>query len=222
MPRAPAPAVFVPVLAAALLAGCAGDDAVPQEGGPAWLPGDRWTYRLDLGGAPLADTWTVLGPGEVDGRAVLDVESVTRGPGVDARDVGSFDAATLALVRVVTADATIAYDPSDVQLLPPADRAASSLQRETRGGTVVETRVGHDVRYAGVESVATDAGTFAAHRFEVRETRHGPSGTAESASTYWWAPAAVNVVRHEAPDGTVYRTLVSYALAEGARTLPDR
>ncbi|HLE95969.1 MAG TPA: hypothetical protein VI997_01245 [Candidatus Thermoplasmatota archaeon] len=218
MPRA----LAVLLAAAPLLAGCFGGDADDAaEGGPSWLPGDRWTYRLDYRGTVLTDEWAVLGPAEARGRPVLEVASTTKGPGVDARDVGSFDAATLALVQVATPSSTVEYEPSEVQLLPAADRAYTSTQTETRDGRSATARVDYGVRYVGVESVGTDAGTFSAHRFEVRETRHRVDGTSEASSTYWWAPAVVNVVRHEAPDGTVYRMLTSYDLEDGPRTLPD-
>ena len=212
------------LLAALILAGCAfpGDGTVDDEGAPAhaWLPGDRWSYRLALSDGPATDEWTVLGGASFGDTPVLQVQSTTvRASGASSSEVGSFDARTLALRHVEGDGLVLDFDPAEVWLLPAEDRTYTSQVTETRPQGQRTARIAYTVTYEGEDSIDTEAGFFSAERFTVRRTTLLEGGSREETSTYWWAPVAMNVVRQDS-GGVTVKTLTSYALVDGPRTVP--
>lgn len=211
------------LLAAFLLAGCFGRDAGPGgEGGagaPApWLFGDRWTYRLQLGCGEARDEWVVQGTTDLEGRTLVQVRSITTGC-LEADEIGSFDARTLALRHVQTGDIRVTFDPAEVWLLPAQDRTYAVRKTVDAGEGTVEERATYTIDHIGPETIETDAGNFAAERFEVVRTVLLPGASRETRSTYWWSAVAMNVVRQDSSGETV-RSLVEYRLADGSRTVP--
>lgn len=207
-----------------LLAGCADRDAAPADGDATprpWLRGDAWSYRLALSDGDATDDWRVLGVAVFGGVEVIEVASVTARQRGTSSEVGSFDARTLALRHVDAEGLTLDFDPAEVWLMPPEDRSYQTRVTETRPEGVRTARVAYAVVHEGEDVIDTEAGTFAAERFTVRKTTLGAAGSREETSTYWWSPVVANVVRQDVGGQTV-RTLTSYALVDGPRTVPGR
>lgn len=210
------------LLLALLLAGCSGREVPPaaEDAAPSpWLAGDRWAYRLALVDGDATDDWTVLGPALFGDQAVIQVASTTTRQRGTSSEVGSFDARTLALRHVEGDGLVLDFDPAEVWLLPVGDRTYETTITETRPQGQRTARASYTVTHEGQDVVETGAGVFSAERFTVRKTTFMDGGSREEASTYWWSPAAMNVVRQDS-GGTTVKTLTSYSLVDGPRSVP--